>query len=149
MKVTTMRHPANVGAFVAVVVATCVFVTAINAQPPRFYGKFKLSNEVHWANAVLPPGEYSISMNPFEAAAVVRSASGKAQFISTAPITANSEKRCTCLLITVHGGKQTVRSLDLPQLGQTLIYEPLSKTERETLARGDQVKTVPVIIAGK
>jgi len=67
MKVT-MRHPVEVKLFVTVVLATCLFVAAVNAQP-RFRGKFTLPCEVHSGDVVLPAGEYFLSMDPFGAAA--------------------------------------------------------------------------------
>jgi hypothetical protein len=146
MKVTT-RYTAEVKLLVAVVLATSVFVAAVNAQP-RFQGRFRLPYEVHWGNVVLPAGEYTITLPPFEAAGLVRSASGKAQFIPFAPIE-DSKEGVSCLVITVRGDERRVLSMNLPQLGQSLIYERLTKTERETLAKADQVQEVPVLTAGK
>jgi hypothetical protein len=148
MKVTTMRHPVEVKLFVTVVLATCLFVAAVNAQP-RFRGKFTLPYEVHWGDAVLPAGEYFLSMDPFEAAAVVRSASGHAMYIPAAPASDGSEKRGTCLVIMVRGDQHRVLSLNLPELGQSLIYERLTKSEREVHAKTDQIQAVPLLTAGK
>ena len=146
MKVTT-RHTAAVKLLAAVVLATSVFVATVNAQP-SFQGRFTLPYEVHWGNAVLPAGAYTITMPPFEAAALVRSASGKAQFIPFAS-TEDSKQGVSCLFIAVRGDEHRVLSLNLAQFGQSLIYERLTKTERETLAKADQIQAVPVLTARK
>ena len=41
-----------------------------SAEEPA-HGKFKLTHEVHWANAVVPAGEYSFSYDPYETAPVL------------------------------------------------------------------------------
>jgi hypothetical protein len=146
MQKKTIRHASEVKLFVALVLATCVFATAVSAQP-RFEGRFTLPYEVHWGQTVLAAGEYTIFMNPSQAAAVVRSASGKTQFIRATVATENNKKGVNCLIITARGNEHRVRSLNLPGLGQSLIYERLTKSERETVAKTDQA--VPVIIAAK
>jgi hypothetical protein len=148
MKVMTMRHRLEVKLFVTVLAATWLFGGAVNAQT-RFHGKFKLPYEVHWGKALLPAGEYSISMDWFQAGTEVRSASGQTVFIPGSPITDDSEKRGTCLVIMVRGDERRVRSLNLPEIGRSLIYEPLTKSERETRAKADQMQAVPVLTAGK
>jgi hypothetical protein len=150
MREKTIRHASEVKLFVALVLASCVFAGAVNAQP-TFRGRFTLAHEVHWGKAVLPAGEYTISMAPsqapYQAASVIRSANGNAQFIPAALTTEESNNGVNSLVIVVRGNERRVRSLNLPGLGQSLIYEPLTKSERESLATTGQ--TVPVIIAAK
>jgi hypothetical protein len=150
MKKKAMWHTAEVKLFVALVLATSVFAAAVNAET-RFRGRFTLANEVHWGKAVLPAGEYTISVapsqSPFRSASLVRSASGKTQFIPPILVTEASNKGVNSLVIMVRGNERRVRSLNLPGLGQSLIYEPLSRSERETLAKTDQA--VPVTVAAK
>lgn len=145
MQKKTIRHASEVKLFVALVLATCVFAAAVSAQP-RFEGRFTLPYEVHWGQTVLAAGEYTIFMTPSQAAAVVRSASGKAQFIRANVATEDNKKGVNCLIITARGNEHRVRSLNLPGLGQSLIYEPLTKSERETLAK---TEAVPVTVAAK
>jgi hypothetical protein len=147
MKEKVMRYSVEVKMFVTVVVAASLLAGAVNAQP-RFQGKFTLPYEVRWGNALLPAGEYSIRMVPSEPA-VILSTNGKAHFIRVAPITEESRKGSTCLFIMVRGDERRVRSLNLPQLGQSLAWERLSKTEREKLASADREQAVPVIVAGR
>jgi hypothetical protein len=52
-------------------------------------------------------------------------------------------------MVMVRGNERIVRSLNLPAHGVSLIYTPATSSEREILAKADQVHSVPVITAGK
>ena len=54
MKSKTMRHAIKVRLFAAVLLATCVFSGAANAQTMAI--KFNLPFEVHWGKTLLPAG---------------------------------------------------------------------------------------------
>src|SRR5207245_6618424 len=71
------------------------------------------------------------------------------KMFTVTPIAANSEKGAARLYTTFVRGERRVRSLNLPELGRSLIYEPLTKNEREILAQAGQVQAVPVIAARK
>jgi hypothetical protein len=149
MKMKAIWHAAEVKLFVALVLAASVFAAGAHAET-RFRGRFRLANEVHWGKAVLPAGEYTISIapsqSPSQAASLIRSANGKTQFVPPTLVTEESNKGVNSLVITVRGNERRVRSLNLPGLGQSLIYEPLTKSERETLAK---TEAVPVTVAAK
>jgi hypothetical protein len=149
--VKTMRatqNPTSLKLLLGVLIATCVFSAAANAQP-SFVGKFTLPYEVHWDSAVLPAGEYSIRMDSVAAPAVIRWASGSREVYTRFRIIADSEKGGACLTITVNGNERRVRSLNLPELGESVIFAPLTKTEREMLAKASQIDTLPVVTAKK
>jgi hypothetical protein len=135
--------------FAAVFFAASVFVAAAHAQP-IFVGKFTLPYEVTWNHAVLPPGEYAIRMNSINGIPMVVSLTGdnKAVFTSV-PILANSEKGASYLTVTARGNEHRVRSLNLPGLRKSLIFEPLTNSEREMLSKARQIDAVPVTIATK
>ena len=61
----------------------------------------------------------------------------------------SGKKGPACLIVTASGNERRVRSLNLPELGQSLTFEPLTSTEREMFAKAGQIDTVPVIIARK
>ena len=124
-----------------------VAVTASVGASPIFYGKFSLPYEVHWGRTVLPAGNYSIMMGGFNSPAMVRSASGKVQFISGFPTTGDSLKGGCFLYITANEGKHTVRYLNMPSHGRILIYKPLTRTETEEIARGGQPQSTQVAVA--
>lgn len=122
---------------------------AANAQS-ALHGKFQLTSETRWGKAVLPAGEYSLTI---ESAAqpmriVIQSADGKTGAIAVAASSFDSAAGGNYLVITGTGADREVRSMNLPQLGTSLIYKPLTARERETLyARASQ--SVPVQMAKK
>jgi hypothetical protein len=142
----TARHLTLVKMLLGALIATCVFTGAANAQP-SFVGKFTLPYEVHWNHTVLPAGEYSIRMDSKAAPAMISSAGGKRSVYTGPPTFADSEKGTTCLTITIRGNERTVRSLNLPELGESVIFEPLTKTEGEMLAKAGRINIVPVVTA--
>jgi hypothetical protein len=147
MTVKTMRHPLKARLFAAVVLATGLFAVSAYAKT-SFVAKFTLPYEVHWNHAVLPPGEYSIRMGS-TGPVIVTSASGNRSFYTAVPIISYGQKGAACLIVTASGYERRVRSLNLPELGQSLTFEPLTRTEREMLAKAGQIDTVPVVTARK
>jgi hypothetical protein len=122
----------------------CAFTVTANAQSVT--GNFTLPHEVHWGRTVLPPGDYSITVESSSKPAFIQSASGEEHMFTTTPTIGDKEKVAAGLLITVNGNERTVRALNLPQYGVSLIYKPFTKAEREATA---QAETVPVIVAKK
>ena len=147
MKFKTMRRSIQVRLFAVVLLATCAFAAAANAQ--TIVAKFTLPFEVQWGKNVLPPGEYTIGLDSLANVALIRSASGKTVGFTPIPTTAKSNKGGTALYVMVRGNERRVRSLNLPASGISLIYPPATSAEREMLANADRVQAVPVITAGK
>jgi hypothetical protein len=147
MIVMTVQQPVKAKLFAAVVLATGLFTVSAYAQP-NFVGKFTLPYEVHWNHAALPAGEYSIRMGS-TGPAIVSSASGNRSVYTAVPTISDGEKGSACLIVTVSGTERRVRSLNLPEFGQSLTFEPLTKTEREMLAKAGKIDTVPLITARK
>jgi hypothetical protein len=141
-------HPTSFRAFLAALAAICVFTLAANAQP-TFVGKFTLPYEVHWGQAVLPAGQYSIQMNSVTGPAMITSANGSRTVFTRTPTLADSDKGGKRLTITNLGNERRVRSMNLPQLGKMVIFAPLTKSEREATAKANQTDTVPVVTAEK
>jgi hypothetical protein len=127
--------------------AMCASAAAANAQSVT--GKFTLPYEVHWGTATLPAGEYTITMDSLHSATLVQSASNSQSFFTRMPTINDSAKRPVGLVITSFRGERRVRSLNLPQYGRSLIYEPITKAEREQLAKAGQIQNVPVFAAKK
>jgi hypothetical protein len=146
--VRTTKHSATVKLILGVLIASCAFASAANAQP-IFVGKVTLPYEVHWNHTVLPAGEYFIRMDSKAAPAVLRSTSTDKLTYTSVPAIADGEKGAAFLTVTQRGNERRVRSLNLPETAQSLIFEPLSKTEREALASAGQIDVVPVITARK
>jgi hypothetical protein len=148
MTIKMMEQSVKAKLFAAVVSATCVFTVAANAQP-SFEGKFTLPYEVHWNRAVLPAGEYSIQVDAKGMPTVVQSTSTGKSVNTNPPILADLEKGAARLTVTIRGNERRVRSMNLPQIGKSLIFEPLTQTELEMLAKAGQIDTVPVVTARK
>jgi hypothetical protein len=66
-----------------------------------------------------------------------------------APILHDSDEHTAYLFITIRGRERRIQSLHLPLLGKSLVYEPLSQSEREMLAEAGQAQIVPVVTAAK
>jgi hypothetical protein len=147
LTVQTMRYSVKARLLAAVVLATGLFTVSAYAGP-NFVAKFTLPYEVHWNHAVLPPGEYLIRMRS-TGPATVTSASGNRTVYTAVPIISDSEKGAACLIVTASGNERRVRSLNLPEFGQSLAFEPLTSTEREMFAKAGQIDAVPVITARK
>ena len=149
MKIVKMtQHSTTVKLILGILIASCVFTSAANAQP-IFVGKVTLPYEVHWNHAVLPAGEYFIRMDLKEAHAVLRSTSTDKLAYTAVPTIGDGEKGAAFLTVTMRGNERRVRSLNLPETAQSLIFESLTKTEREMLATTGQIDAVPVATARK
>ena len=144
----TNQHPATVKLILGILITTCVFTAAANAQP-TFEGKFTLPYEVHWNHAVLPTGEYAIQVDSKETPTVLRSTSSDKSAYTGVPMIADREKGAARLTVTIRGNERRIRSVNLPQIGMSLIFDPLSKTEREMFAKAGQIDALPVVTAQK
>lgn len=122
---------------------------AANAQA-TLHGKFQLTSETRWDKAVLPAGEYSLTIDstqqPFRI--TVQEINGKKSAMTLALSSTDAAPGGSYLFITGTGADREVRSMNLPELGRSLIYKPLSAGERETLYASFS-QTVPVRIVSK
>ena len=146
--VKTTQPSAPVKLILGILIATCAFASAANAQP-IFVGKVTLPYEVRWNHAVLPAGEYFIRMDSKAAHVVLRSTSTDKLAYTSIPAIADGEKGAAFLTVTIRGNERRVRSLNLAETGQSLMFEPITKTEREVLASAGRIDAVPVVTARK
>lgn len=143
------HYLASLKLILGVVIATFVCSAAANAQP-RFEGKFTLPFEVRWGQAVLPAGDYVIRMDATASPAKIIPADGSSAGVYTEyPLVQDSQSGGTFLTITHEANQRRVRSLNLPQIGKTIVFAPLTKSEREAYAKAGQINTVPVVTAKK
>jgi hypothetical protein len=148
MKISNLIRPSTVKMILGVLFATCAFTAAANAQP-SFVGKFTLPYEVQWNHAVLPAGEYTIEVDGNGRPTLVTSNRTGTSAYTNAPILGDPQKGSACLTVTIQGNERRVRSINLPQIGESLVFEPLSATEREMFAKAGKIDSVPVITAKK
>jgi len=139
-----MKNIRNLGLLI-LVVAGAVGANAQNS----FTGKVQLTSEVRWGKSVLPAGEYSLSIPSFEAPVrlYIQSVNGKTAAIAVAQI-ANPEPGGNFVLVTGTGSDRLVRSMNLPPLGCSLVYAPLTSQEREKLYASVS-QTLPVQMVKK
>lgn len=127
-----------------VVFAILLSVAGASAQTGVFSGNFTLSYPVRWGQAMLPAGDYSIHFTSIHSPAIVHSMDGKiAAFVFTVR-SGDSEKGPSSLTIVTRGNERRVASMNLPEARISLVYSPLTKAEQETLAKGNQIQTVPL-----
>lgn len=107
---------------------------AANAQS-TLHAKFQLTSETRWGKAVLPVGDYwlTVDSSQWPVRAIIQAVNGKASMIAVAEANSDAAPGGSYLFVTNSGSDRVVRSLNLPQIGRSLVYEPLTEHERETL----------------
>jgi hypothetical protein len=133
-----------------VVLFSVVMAAVVGNAQIALHGKFQLASETRWGKAVLPAGNYSFTIDSTQLPVriVIQSTDGKTGAIAQAETSVNAAPGGSYLFITGSGYDSTVRSMNLSQLGMSLIYKPLTRSERETLYAHVST-TVPVQIAKK
>jgi hypothetical protein len=130
-------------------IAICASASSATAQN-AFQGKFTLPNDVRWANASLPAGDYtfSLSSTAMSGRVFLQGPNGGA-FILTSVTDQHNEGNSSKLTIEHRGGISFVRSMYLADVGVELTY-PAPKTSKKDveLAQGP-VSTEQVLIAKK
>lgn len=120
---------------------------AANAQT-SFHGKFQLTTETRWGKAVLPAGQYSITMDSVQSPLVIQSQDGKVSTMAAALVGGDAAPGGNYIMVTGSGKDRQVRSINLPQFGRSLVFKPLSRRERETLYASVS-QTIPVQLVKK
>ena len=136
----------NIRKFV-VLFSIVVGAVAANAQT-ALHGTFHLTSTVRWGKAVLPAGEYTFTMNSAQSPIIIQSVDGRASAMAVALSSRDAAPGGSYIFITGSGADRIVRSMNLPQLGRSLIFEPLSERQRETLY-ATVSQTVPVQLGKK
>jgi len=133
---------------VAAAVAAVFSASAASAQP-LVKGTFTLPYEVHWGKAILPPGEYSITIDdPRRPALVSNTLTGERRAVVMARATGDAMKgEPTALVITKVENDRYVRSFNWREGNQRFIYRAVSERERTQLAA--EPITIPIQTAQK
>ena len=130
-------------------IAICASASSASAQN-AFQGKFTLPNDVRWANASLPAGDYTFSLDSttMPGRVLLRGPNGGA-FILTSASDNRNEGDSSKLTIEHRGDISFVRSMYLADLGVELTYSaPKTPKQDVELAQGP-VSTEQVLIAKK
>jgi len=149
MKLNITRSATNLTLFAAAVLATSLFAGTANAQS-LFKGKFTLTQETRWGQAVLPPGHYIVTFDSHMSHLLVVRDAKSLRAIAYEPSNnrQDSGEGGSALLIGTRGSQQIVHSFRLAELGETFIYDP-ALASRRAVEEARQAQTVPVIVAKK
>src|SRR5262249_48672517 len=96
-------------------------------------GKFYLDSPARWGAATLPAGSYTLSIDSTQMPmrGTVRSDDGKTvAIVSTSLVDPLAAKR-SFIFITGTGSQRRVQSLNLSTIGTSLVFEPLTKAQKE------------------
>ena len=120
--------------------------TAAFANAQASQGKFKLPVEAHWGLAVLPPGDYTFTLDHATAnGMIIVRGQGKAAIIpATAGISLSKITEQSELVLVNRAG----RSMYLGHLGLTLQYR-VPKDETRYVSQSAPSRSVPVTIASR
>jgi hypothetical protein len=150
MTLNDKRYSAKVSVFLGVLLATCLFAAAAHADS-LFKGKFKLTNEVHWGQAVLPPGEYTLTLDgPTHTIVVNDAESGvavarlNARFAYPTSPDDNSD-----LLVNIQGRQRVVYSLRLAGFGEVFQRARISPLRGRAAEEARHTEATPVQVAQK
>jgi hypothetical protein len=149
MKSRIVRHIARATLFAAALLATGWFAQPANAQ--EWTGKFTLPYEARWGQAVLPPGDYQLTVAPGDTAGmlIIREArSLRAVALEPVNIRENSREETSTLLIGTQGKQHIVYSLTIAELGASFVYQSRPAHNRE-FEEARKTQTVPVTVAKK
>jgi hypothetical protein len=149
MKTNHASYSASSKLFLGILLSVCFLATAAQANP-LFTGTFKLTNEVHWGNAVLGPGAYSLALDEPTRAIIIRDAqTGKIVARESARPGDNTDSDDSQLLITVQGDQRAVYSVRLAGLGEVFQRARPFASSRRAAEEARNAETIPVEVAKK
>ena len=135
---------------VVVAVAACVLGGMASAQSLPLEGTFTLPYEVHWGQAILPAGGYTIRIDSRHTPAFVRNSAGHGRAILLARSVDDATKGGpTALRIVRRENQRVVQSFNWREGDMAFAYEGLTNAEGESLAKFDESVMVPILLAQK
>ena len=120
--------------------------TLANAQEIK--GKFTMPFEAHWGGITLPPGDYTIALDPAAQSTVeVMQGTRGLGFVLRSGVSEDKKSGPSAMLAVPTPGGYRITTLHLQELGLTL-YFPLPKSERFVLAQTPALnRRVPILMA--
>jgi len=152
MKGNIQRHAFQITVIAAALLAACLLAGIANAQSSALEGKFTLPYAAHWGQAVLPAGDYllSITTTGSPALVIIRDARSGQQVAVVAPQTREvSTAGDSALLIATRGTQQVIYSFRVAELGVIFITEPALAHGNRTKEEAQRIQVVPVAVAKK
>ena len=130
-------------------IAICASASSVSAQNV-FQGKFTLPNDVRWAGASLPAGDYTFSLNSTtKSGRVFLHGPDGGAFISASMTDNRNAGDSSKLTIEHRGGISFVRSMYLADLGVELAYRAPETPKKDVELAKAPVSTEQVLIAKK
>ncbi len=127
-------------------------LSASLASAQEFEGKFTLPFAASWGQAVLAPGNYTITLDVGSTPRIVllrKGAVGVGMIIDDGKTIERSGTDSSALIAVRSGGTYRIRALRLAEFGLVLNYLP-PKAERQLLAQLPVlIQRIPVVAAGK
>lgn len=126
-------------------------VCQANAQFTVFEGKFTLQQETRWGQAVLPAGDYLVSLptSGGDIVATVRDARSKRTVAWVAlPSRGDINAGSSALLVATRGTQQVIYSFRVAELGVVFVSDP-ALAHAERVGEAHKPQSVPVVVAKK
>ena len=142
----TKRMVLGTAAAVVAALVLSILVTPAQAQGSRvtFRGKFSLPYEVRWGKAVLPAGDYSITISSGASLPDFVTVRSKEK---TAVVLVGETSKCeTCqgeLLVVTRGSRRAIRELALPGY-RSVFYHAKPDVPREELGQEKRIERIGV-----
>ena len=149
MKGNHAGYSASWKAFLGILLAACFLATAAHADPLVTH-RFKLTNEVHWGNAVLGPGAYSFVFDRWTQTISISDAqTGEIVACVLAQTDYNKDPADSKLLIAVRGNQRAVYSVQVAGLGDVFhLAHPFGALGRAP-QEARNAEAIPVEVAKK
>jgi len=127
------NHMLVIAAFaLAVVCASAVPASAQSACK----GSFKLSHEVRWQNATLPPGDYTFEMKSVATPSLITVKGPNGSQFITATVADEKDIEQSMLIVENRGGRSTVSELRLSAIGRSFRYAVPKAPKEAEVAQG-------------
>jgi hypothetical protein len=150
-----MKAYRNIVLTIAALAMACIFVATANAQQMVKDAHFTLPFKAEWADTVLPPGDYTLSVSLIANRGiplyrVTFAGAGQSKSILGPKPLGPRVGEESMLVAASSGGRYSIRALHLPTADLILTF-PAPKTREQTvIAQAPEViQSVPVLIAGK
>jgi hypothetical protein len=132
--------------------AACLLASSANAQLSALEGKFSLPHEAHWGTAVLPAGDYLLSIRTTGSPTIITiqdAKTGKWVAMVAPQFRGTTTARESALLVSIRGSQRVIHSFRVAELGVVFISDSALAHEQTILGDASKTQIVPVIVAKK
>jgi hypothetical protein len=143
MKVNHGRYTTILKLSLGILVAACLLATPASANP-LFKGTFTLTNVVHWGQAALPPGEYSLVLDQETRTIVICDAGNHVVARQAATISPDPQSGDSKLLISVSGNRRAVYSMRVAGYGEVFLSANQSAASRRAADEAGSEEAIPI-----